>query len=96
MSRHQPFGCVKCATSWADVSLYIRGGAKSGAIAGIAGCPMFVDVAGTAARPSYRSRQIRPCALTLSSWYCSIFARRYEPGPDHSRSWMMPWYMSAM
>ena len=52
VSRHQPFGCVKCATSCAGVSLYIRGGAKSGAIAGIAGCPMFVAVAGTAARPS--------------------------------------------
>ena len=48
VSRHQPFGCVKCATSCAGVSLYIRGGAKSGAIAGIAGWPMLVSVAGTA------------------------------------------------
>ena len=52
MSRHQPFGCVRCATSCAGVSVYIRGGAKSGAMAGIAGCPMLVSDAGTAGRPS--------------------------------------------
>ena len=39
---------MKCATSCAGVSLYIFGGAKFGVIAGIAGCPMFVSVAGTA------------------------------------------------
>ena len=38
---------------------------------------------------------MRPSPTTLSSLYCSIFARRYVPGV-HCDSWMMPWYMSVM
>ena len=60
MSRHQPFGCARCATSCAGVSLNMRGCVKSGCSAEIASRAGLLSVAGTAGSPSNRRRHTRP------------------------------------
>ena len=66
VSRHQPFGCDRWATSCAGVSLSMRGCVRSSSIAGTAGWPGIATAAGPAGVPgnsgvpSKRRRQMRP------------------------------------